>query len=133
LSVYFIGDGKIAFDTLNSYLKEVEFTEDNLILIKDTLKEISKTTNNRQELETIAINNLVDNVEAKKELIDIIFFAQKLDSMSIKNLKEYLEENISVIQEHPDIYRNKQLKANIKKRQTMKLLHYKYNTNCANN
>ncbi len=114
LSVYFIGDGKIAFDTLNSYLKEVEFTEDNLILIKDTLKEISKTTNNRQELETIAINNLVDNVEAKKELIDIIFFAQKLDSMSIKNLKEYLEENISVIQEHPDIYRNKQLKAKYK-------------------
>lgn len=117
LSVYFIEENKIAFDTLNSLLSDVDFTDETLISIKNTLIEISKETTNKQKLETNAINTLIDNTEAKKELIDIIFFAQQLNSMSAKNLKEYIEDNITVIKEYPDANKNKQLKAKYKETQ----------------
>ena len=117
LSVYFINENKIAFDTLNSFLNDVEFIDENLILIKNTLKEISKEVTNKQELEQKAMDRLVDNSEAKKELIDIIFMAQQLNSMNARNLKEYIEDNISVINEYPDTNKNKQLKAKYKEAQ----------------
>ena len=117
MSVYFINENKIAFDTLNSFLNDVEFIDENLILIKNTLKEISKEVTNKQELEQKAMDRLVDNSEAKKELIDIIFMAQQLNSMNARNLKEYIEDNISVINEYPDTNKNKQLKAKYKEAQ----------------
>ena len=113
----FINENKIAFDTLNSFLNDVEFIDENLILIKNTLKEISKEVTNKQELEQKAMDRLVDNSEAKKELIDIIFMAQQLNSMNARNLKEYIEDNISVINEYPDTNKNKQLKAKYKEAQ----------------
>ena len=117
MSVYFINENKIAFDTLNSFLNDVEFIDENLILIKNTLKEISKEVTNKQELESNAMDRLVDNSEAKKELIDIIFMAQQLNSLNARNLKEYIEDNISVINEYPDTNKNKQLKAKYKEAQ----------------
>lgn len=63
------------------------------------------------------MDRLVDNSEAKKELIDIIFMAQQLNSMNARNLKEYIEDNISVINEYPDTNKNKQLKAKYKEAQ----------------
>ena len=117
MSVYFINENKIAFDTLNSFLNDVEFIDENLILIKNTLKEISKEVTNKQELESNAMDRLVDNTEAKKELIDIIFMAQQLNSLNARNLKEYIEDNISVINEYPDTNKNKQLKAKYKEAQ----------------
>lgn len=117
LSVYFINENKIAFDTLNSFLNNVEFIDENLILIKNTLKEISKEVTNKQELESKAMDHLVENIEAKKELVDIIFMAQQLNNLNAKNLKEYLEDNISVINEYPDTNKNKQLKAKYKEAQ----------------
>src|SRR5699024_1425281 len=76
-----------------------------------------KEVTNKQELEQKAMDRLVDNSEAKKELIDIIFMAQQLNSMNARNLKEYIEDNISVINEYPDTNKNKQLKAKYKEAQ----------------
>ena len=50
LSLYFINGEKLPFSWLNMKLKEVNFTEANLIAIKQTIDELTKETTNVNEL-----------------------------------------------------------------------------------
>ena len=95
LSLYFINADKLPFSWLNMKLKEVNFTEANLVAIKQTIDELTKEINNVDELIEKLMAYFSQNVEIKSDLADIIYsIDDKVDMLNQGIMEEYIAENI---------------------------------------
>ena len=95
LSLYFINGEKLPFSWLNMKLKEVNFTEANLIAIKQTIDELTKEITDVDELIEKLMAYFSQNVEIKSDLADIIYsIDDKIDLLNHDMVEEYIEENI---------------------------------------
>jgi len=98
LSLYFISGEKLPFSWLNEKLKEVDFSEANLISIKETIEKLAKETNNVEELIDKLMTYFSQNVEIKSTLADIIYsIDDKVELLNEGLVEEYIQENIQLI------------------------------------
>ena len=95
LSLYFINGEKLPFSWLNMKLNEVNFTEANLIAIKQTIDELTKETTSVDELIEKLMAYFSQNVEIKRDLADIIYsIDDKVDLLNRGMIEEFINENI---------------------------------------
>ena len=95
LSLYFINGDKLPFSWLNMKLKEVNFTEANLLAIKQTIDELTKEITNVDELIEKLMAYFSQNLEIKSDLADIIYsIDDKVDLLNKGMIEEYIAENI---------------------------------------
>lgn len=97
LSLYLINSDKLSFSCLNEYLKDLEFTEANLIDIKESIEKISNDTNDSEELSNKLFAYYADNEEIKQILVELNFSLDDKKSMDANLLKQYIQENIACI------------------------------------
>lgn len=112
LSLYFINSEKHSISCINSYLKEVNFTDSNYLLIK---KEIEKIINETTDIEAInkeLFTRFADNEEAKQILVDIIFSLDDKRCLEGSLLSRYISENILYIDQYHKLQEQESLKTN---------------------
>lgn len=97
LSVYFIDEEMMNFNTLNNYIDEVEFTEEPLVSIKDSLKEISLRVKNPEQLQEQMLNRFVGQIKAQEDIIEISGYSNEIKDLNSSLLKQYVTETISFL------------------------------------
>lgn len=97
LSVYFIDEEMMNFNILNNYIDEVEFTEEPLASIKDSLKEISLRVKNPEELQEQMLNQFTGQLKAQEDIIEISGYSNEIKDLSMSLLRQYVAETVSFI------------------------------------
>lgn len=111
LSVYFIDEETMNFNTLNNYLDEVEFTEEPLASIKNSLKEISLKVENPEKLQEQIINHFVGQVQAQEDIIEISGYSNEIKDLNSSLLRQYVVETISFIKQQRSKLTQNELKS----------------------
>src|SRR5699024_406885 len=73
LSMYLINESSYNIQTLNSILKEVEYTNDTLIIVKDTIDKLVGRVNNVKELIETLYTEFAEDYEVKDIITDLIY------------------------------------------------------------
>ena len=115
LSMYLVNESSINFQTLNNILKEVEFTNDKLIIVKNTIDKLSQAVNNVKELTETLYTEFAEDNELKEIITDLIYLSDSFKSLSDKDFKIAIEENIDRIKTFKIKEAQKQLQSEYKK------------------
>ena len=97
LSMYLVNESSINFQTLNNILKEIEFTNDKLIIVKNTIDKLTQAVNNVKELTETLYTEFAEDNELKEIITDLIYLSDSFKNLSDKDFKIAIEENIDRI------------------------------------
>ena len=97
LSMYLINESSYNIQTLNSILKEVEYTNDTLIIVKDTIDKLVGRVNNVKELIETLYTEFAEDYEVKDIITDLIYLSDSFKNLSDKDFKIAINENLSLI------------------------------------
>lgn len=97
LCLYLISESTYNVQILNSILKEVEFTHDKLIIVKDTIDKLSQTVNNVKDLIETLYTEFAEDNELKEILTDLIYLSDSFNNLSDRDFKIAINENIETI------------------------------------
>ena len=99
LSLYFINGDRLPFSWLSEKLEVVNFTEADLISIKETIDKLIKETNNVEDLIEKLMSYFSQDVKIKSELADIIYsIDDKVEMLNQGLIEEFILENIRTIE-----------------------------------
>lgn len=94
LSLYFLNNEKLSILCINECLKEVDFTDANIKLIKNEIAGLTANkTINSAELSKELFVNLAENEEAKRILTDVICSAEDKKEMNAGLLERYIKDH----------------------------------------
>jgi len=97
LSLYFLNSEKLSPLCINNYLKDVNFTEENISLIQNEInKSLSKNTN-PENLSNELFTKLAENEDAKKILVDLICSVDEKKGMNTSSLEQYIKDHIAFL------------------------------------
>jgi DNA primase len=112
LSLFFINSERLPYSCINEMIKNVEFSEPNLIIIKNTIEQISIEVTNDKNLADKLFTIYAENQEIKEELVDIMYsINDKMEMVESENLKQFVEENINCIHNYYKTKETEQLKS----------------------
>ncbi len=97
LSMYLIDESPYSIQTLNSFLKDVEYTNDKLIIVKNTIDKLSQRVNNVKELIETLYTEFAEDYEVKEIITDLIYLSDSFKDLSEKDFKNAINENIAKI------------------------------------
>ena len=110
LSMYLINESSYNIQTLNSILKEVEYTNDTLIIVKDTIDKLVGRVNNVKELIETLYTEFAEDYEVKDIITDLIYLFDSFKNLSDKDFKIAINENIETIKS----FKEKELKSHLR-------------------
>lgn len=97
LSMYLIEESSYSIQTLNSILKDVEYTNNTLIIVKNTIDKLSQRVNNVKELIETLYTEFAEDYEVKDIITDLIYLSDSFKNLSDKDFKNAINENIAKI------------------------------------
>ncbi len=97
LSMYLISESIYSIQTLNSILKDIEYTNETLIIVKNTIDKLSQRINNVKELTEALYTEFAEDYEVKDIITDLIYLSDSFKSLSEKDFKTAINENIETI------------------------------------
>lgn len=97
LSMYLIEESSYSIQTLNSILKDVEYTNNTLIIVKVTIDKLSQQVNNVKELIETLYTEFAEDYEVKDIITDLIYLSDSFKNLSDKDFKNAINENIAKI------------------------------------
>ena len=110
LSMYLINESSYNIQTLSSILKEVEYTNDTLIIVKDTIDKLVGRVNNVKELIETLYTEFAEDYEVKDIITDLIYLSDSFKNLSDKDFKIAINENIETIKS----FKEKELKSHLR-------------------
>ena len=97
LSLYFLNSEKLSPLCINNYLEEVNFTEENISLIKNEISKSLKEITDPEKLSNELFTKLAENEEAKKILVDVICLVDEKKGMNTSSLEQYIKDHIAFL------------------------------------
>ena len=97
LSLYFLNSEKLSPLCINNYLEEVNFTEENISLIKNEISKSLKEITDPEKLSNELFTKLAENEEAKKVLVDVICLVDEKKGMNTSSLEQYIKDHIAYL------------------------------------
>ena len=97
LSLYLINESVYSIQSLNAVLKNIHYTNEKLIIVKDTIDKLVLTVNNVKELTEALYAEFADNNEIKELITDLIYLSDSFKGLSEKDFKTVIHENIETI------------------------------------
>ena len=97
LSLYFLNSEKLSPLCINNYLKEVNFTEENISLIQNEINKSLNEITNPEKLSDELFTKLAENEEAKKILVDVICSVDEKKGMNTSLLEQYIRDHIAFL------------------------------------
>lgn len=110
LSLYFLNNEKLSPLCINNYLKEVNFTEENLALIKNEIQKSLGKNITPENLSNELFSKLAENEEAKKILVDAICSIEDKKGMDTSSLEQYIKDHIGFLKRFTLSQQQNQLK-----------------------
>lgn len=99
LSLYLISEGHFNFQQINEMIGSVEFNDEKLIIVKNTIDKLICTVNNAKELAEQLFTNFVQDQEAQALITDLICISETFHNLSTKDFKSIIDENINKIEQ----------------------------------
>ena len=97
LSLYFLNSEKLSPLCINNYLEEVNFTEENISLIKNEINKSLNEITDPEKLSNELFTKLAENEEAKKILVDVICSVDEKKGMNTSSLEQYIRDHIAFL------------------------------------
>ena len=97
LSMYLVNENPYSFQGLNAILKDVEFTNETLIIVKNTIDKLVQRINNVKELTETLYTEFAEDYEVKDIITDLIYLSDSFKDLSEKDFKTAINENIETI------------------------------------
>jgi len=110
LSLYFINSDKLSNLCINNYLKEVNFTDPEFLIIKSKLETLTNETTDTDGLISSLMAKLADDDKAKQIAVDMIVSLDNIKDLDEKYLREYILENIQCSNQHQTFIEKNKLK-----------------------
>lgn len=98
LSLYLINESHVTFTQLKKLIGEVEFSNEKLIIVKDTIDKLTCSVNNVKALIEQLYLSFVQDEEIKTIITDLICISETFNKLSAKDFESIIEENISKIE-----------------------------------
>ncbi len=111
LSLYFIKNDNLSCLTINNFLKEVNFTDLDYLLIKKEIENIIHEPGNNADISQELLVKFVSNEDLKKKVVDIMFSLDDKINMNEKQLRQYVDENILCITQYIALEEQKKLRS----------------------
>lgn len=99
LSLYLINEGHLSFQQLKKMMDEVKFSNEKLIIVKDTIDKLICTVNNVKALIEQLFTTFVQDEELKALITDLICISETFNNLSTKDFKSVIDENINKIRQ----------------------------------
>lgn len=110
LSMYLITESIYSIQTLNNILKDVDYTNETLIIVKNTIDKLSQRINNVKELIEALYTEFAEDYAVKDIITDLIYLSDSFKNLSEKDFKTAINENIETI----NAFKEKQLKSQLR-------------------
>lgn len=102
LSLYLINESHFTFQELKKMMEKVEFSNEKLIIVKDTIDKLICSVNNVKALIEQLYVNFAQDEEIKALITDLICISETFNKLTKKDFKSIVDENINRI----DVFRN---------------------------
>jgi len=123
LSLYFVGSEKISPLCINEYIKEVNFTDENISLIQNEINGLLNEVNSPEgqeiggkiklspeKLSDELFAKLAENEDAKKILVDVICSVDDKKELNTTLLEQYIKDHIAFLKRYSLLEQQNQLK-----------------------
>ncbi len=97
LSMYLVNESTYSLQTLNTILKDVDFTNETLIIVKNTIDKLVQRINNVKELTETLYAEFAEDYEVKDIITDLIYLSDSFKDLSANDFKTAISENIETI------------------------------------
>lgn len=97
LSVYLMNINTLNLDEIKDMIKGIKFTDETLAKLKDTIDKMSCSDNNVSEIIEKLYTVYADDEEIKKEIVDLIYLADKYKDLADKDYKNVVKESVDKI------------------------------------
>lgn len=97
LSLYLINESHFTFQELNEMIESVEFSDERLIIVKTTIDKLTCSVNNVKALIEQLYVTFAQDEETKALITDLICISEAFNTLSPKDFKIVIEENINRI------------------------------------
>ncbi|MBQ3311515.1 DNA primase [bacterium] len=98
ISVYFISNSPCSLKYISDRIEGVKFTNETLIIVKNTIDKLTDTVNNVSELINLLYAELADNEKAHEMITDLICISDTFRELNEKEINVIIKENIAKIE-----------------------------------
>lgn len=98
LSLYLINEGHLSFQELKKMMAKVEFSNEKLIILKDTIDKLICRVNNAKALIEHLYTNFAQDEDIKAIITDLICISETFNKLSKKDFESIIDENIRKIE-----------------------------------
>ncbi len=111
LGLYFLNNEKLSTLCINNYLKEVMFTDEVFIQIKQEIQKLIQEDSAPESLSDELLTRFAEDETAKKTIVDIMCSLDDKQHLEVESLKQYIKDHLIFIKRHLMTKTQKQLKA----------------------
>jgi len=97
LSLYLVYETPFSFKELKEMIKDVDFSNEKLIIVKTTIDKLICSVNNVKALIEELYTNFAQDEEVKVIITDLICISETFNKLSRKDFKSIIDENINKI------------------------------------
>lgn len=99
LSLFLINESHFSFEELKEKMDGVEFSNEKLIIVKNTIDKLTCTVNNVKALIENLYTKFAQDEEIKALITDLICISETFNKLTKKDFKSIIDENISKIEQ----------------------------------
>jgi len=99
LSLYIVYESHFSFSEIKKMTDKVNFSNERLIIVKDTIDKLIFTVNNVKALIEGLYTHFAQDEETKAIITDLISISETFNKLSKKDFKSIIDENISKIED----------------------------------
>lgn len=114
LSLYLISESPLDFQTLSNIIRNVNFDNEKLIILRNTIDKSICRMNNVGELIDTLYTQFAEDNELKEILTDLIYLSDSFKDLSEKDFKASIRENINNIEQFHSNQMKKQIRMKYK-------------------
>ncbi len=114
LSLYLIEESHLDFPTLSSIVKNVNFDNEKLIILRNAIDKLIYQVNNVEKLIGALYTQFVEDNDLKEIITDLVYLSESFKDLSDKDFKAVVYENIRTIEQHHSNLEKKKLRQQYK-------------------
>ena len=98
LSLYLINSSPLNFSQISEMISEVQFTDEKLIIVKDTIDKLIDTVNNVRELTESLFETFNSHEDIQSIISELIVISDSFNDLSIEDFQAVVKENINKLE-----------------------------------
>ncbi|MBR1908798.1 DNA primase [bacterium] len=98
LSLYLISNSPFNFGQISEKIKDVTFTNEKLIIVKNTIDKLINTVNNVRELTESLFETFSSDDDVQKIISELAVISEAFNNLSVENFEAVIKENINKLE-----------------------------------